>query len=109
MIDNYDDYYEENYSNEPVVPYVYSSGLKYRTKKELIELIECLYKVARFQRDKLRDINNNCWNTRESFYTMQENWKKSYDDLDEWEQQLYWSGYLEKADEFHYGYFGGII
>ena len=101
--------YEENWEEEPGYPVVYNHCLKYRKKDDLVAMIEQLDKAVRFYKKKLDSINGTCWGYRETFYTCQENWEKSFDELNDWENNLYWSGYLDCADDIRDEYFGGII
>ena len=81
---------------------------KKRTKDELLLYIEELEKANEYLENKLSAINHECCQTRQDHYICKEQWKKDWDELNEWERDLYYTGYLHCADDINGYYYDGV-
>ena len=96
-----------NYDNPRYNPKWYGSKKKMKREK-LLEYIEDLEDANKYLEEKLHCINHDTCEAREWYYTSQENWIKNWEALNDWERQLYWSGYLDYADKINGYYFEGV-
>lgn len=102
--------YENDFGeyNNPRYDKLWIGSKKKLKKEELLIYIEELEKANLYLEEKLSRINHDCCQTRKDHYINEENWEKDWDELTEFEKDLYYSGYLHYADEINGYFFNGV-
>lgn len=95
---------EGDYDNPRYNPKWYGSKKKMK-RERLLEYIDELEEANKYLEKKLHCINHDTLEARESYYACQEKWEKKWEELTDFERKLFWSGYLQYADELNGYYF----
>lgn len=108
-------YCENNYQNDigkydnPRYDKAWYGSKKKFKKEELLLYIEELENANEYLENKLSSINHECCQTRESYFYCEEHWLKDWEELTDFEKNLYWSGYMHQADEINEYFFKGVV